>query len=59
MAKKASNKGTVDLPEVTDDDEEEDARISPNAERPHDAPADNTANRLGSNIFKHVIKDRS
>ena len=58
MAKKASNRGTVDIaPESTDDDEEEDARISPirSPDRPHDAPADNTRHRLGSNIFKHVI----
>ena len=57
--KKALDKTTVDVPEGTDA-EEEDARMPPadNAE-PHDAPADNAANRLGSNIFKHVIKDRS
>ena len=57
--KKALDKTTVDVPAGTDA-EEEDARMPPadNAE-PHDAPADNAANRLGSNIFKHVIKDRS
>ena len=56
MARKASNRGTVDIaPESTDDDE--DVRISPkrSPERPHDAPADDTRNRLGSNIFEHVI----
>ena len=57
--KKALDKTTVDVPAGTDA-EEEDARMPPadNAE-PHDAPADNAANRLGSNLFKHVIKDRS
>ena len=57
MARKASNRGTVDIAPEPTDDEDEDARISPlrSPDRPHDAPADHTQHRLGSNIFKHVI----